>query len=70
MDAYTNPQYVYGAVFCRMAMEKGGFEEMKKLFNYGKEDKDFYNALKKEFGVKKEELNKFIRNKIKELARS
>lgn len=68
MDTSTNPQYVYGAVFCRMALEKGGFEEVKKLFNYGKEDRDFYNALEKEFGIKKEELGKFIRGKIKEVA--
>ncbi|MGE5411416.1 MAG: hypothetical protein ACM3MI_10695, partial [Clostridiales bacterium] len=68
MDSYTNPQYIYGAVLCDLAMKKGGFEEVKKLFAYGTEDKDFYLALEKEFGVKKEDLNKFIRSKIKELA--
>lgn len=67
VDSYTNPQYVYSAVLCDMALKKGGFDLIKKLISYGKEDKDFYLALEKEFGIKKENLNKFIRSRLKEL---
>ena len=36
IDENTSPIYVYGAIFCKEAIEKGGVEKLSKLFSYGK----------------------------------
>jgi len=65
MDKLTNPAYVFGGLFCQMALEKGGIKKLKKLMNYGAKPEDFYTAIQKEFGIKKENLDQFLRKEIK-----
>lgn len=68
MDEYTSPHYIIAAIFCHLALEKGGVEKLKKLFNYG--SKNTYLAIEKEFGIKKKDLNKFLRDKIEFYAKN
>ncbi len=65
MDKLTNPAYVFGGLFCQMALEKGGIKKLKRLMNYGPKPEDFYTAIQKEFGIKKENLDQFLRKEIK-----
>ncbi len=67
-DSYTDPQYVFGGLLCSLALEKGGLPTLKRLFSFGGEDKDFYNAIESVFGIKQQTLNQFIRTKLAEYA--
>jgi len=67
-DTATDPQYVFGGLLCRLALEKGGMPALKRLMSFGTEDKDFYKAVETVLGVKQEELNEFIRTKLSEYA--
>jgi len=62
LDEYTSPHYIIAAIFCHLALEKGGVDKLKKLLSYGNENT--YLAIEKEIGVKKKDLNTFLRNKI------
>ncbi len=63
-DNTTDPQYVFGGLLCKMALEKGGLTALKQLMSFGNEDKDFYKAVETVFGVKQSTLNDFIRAKL------
>ena len=65
-DASTDPQYVFGGLFCRLALEKGGLPTLKQLFSIGDKDSDFYRAIETVFGVQQQKLNQFIRTKLAE----
>jgi hypothetical protein len=67
-DAQTDPKYVIGGLFCRLALEKGGMPELKRLFSFGTGDKDFYDAIESIFGIKQNALNQFVRTKLAEYA--
>jgi hypothetical protein len=60
-DNFTNPATTIDGLLCYMAYKKGGLEEVKKLLSYT----DIYTAIEKEFGVKKDGLNTFLREQIK-----
>lgn len=68
LDAQTDPQYVFGGLLCKLALEKGGLPTLKKLFSFGSGDKDFYNAIESVFGIKQQKLNQFIRTELAEYA--
>ncbi len=65
-DSYTDPKYVFGGLLCRLALEKGGLPILKRLFSFGTEDNDFYNAVQTVLGIRQQELNQFIRKKLAE----
>jgi hypothetical protein len=67
-DPYTDPQYVFGGLLCKLALEKGGLPTLKELFSFGVGDRDFYNAIESIFGVKQQRLNQFVRTKVAEYA--
>jgi len=67
LDAETDPKYVFGGLLCKLALEKGGLPNLKRLFSFGTDDKDFYYAIETVLGIKQQDLNSFIR---KELARA
>lgn len=64
LDEFTSPHYVIAAIFCHEAIEKGGIDKLKKLFSYGNENVDSYKAIEKEFGIKRNSLNNYLRQKI------
>ena len=65
-DPYTDPKYVFGGLLCRLALEKGGLPTLKLLFSFGTNDNDFYNAIQTVLGIKQQELNQVIRQKLAE----
>lgn len=66
LDEHTGPGYVIGGIFCLEAIKQGGISKLKKLFSYGKEDKDFYTAVEKELGITKDKVNDYIIQKLKD----
>ena len=69
MDDETDPTRTIGGLLCMIADEKGGLPAIKKLLSYGNTDVAFYNAIEVVFGVKKEGINVFIRQKIAEYSK-
>lgn len=67
-DAQTDPQYVFGGLLCRLALDKGGLPMLKRLLSFGSEENDFYKAIESVFGVKQQQLNQFIRTTLAEYA--
>lgn len=65
-DSYTDAKYVFGGLFCKLALEKGGLPALKQLFSFGTEDSDFYKAVHTVLGIRQQELNQFIRKKLAE----
>ncbi len=67
-DHATDPQYVFGGLFCRMAEERGGLPLLRRLLSSGKSDDEFYKAIETVLGVPQQDLNSFLRKKIAEYA--
>lgn len=57
LDDFTNPTYVYGGIFCHLALQKNGINGLKRLLSYGTSDDDFYNAINKELGIQQNEIH-------------
>lgn len=68
LDEITNPQYVIGALICDKALREGGIDKLKKIFNCGLSDDELMLIFEKELGLKKDSLNQYFRNRIKEIA--
>jgi hypothetical protein len=69
-DDATGPIYVFGGLFCRLALEKGGLPTLRQLMSFGPEERDFYRAIETVLGVKQEELNQFVRAKVAEYSQN
>jgi hypothetical protein len=68
IDYITGSSYIFGGLICKMLIEKGGWELLKKFGSYqGKESR--YRILQEEFGVERKDTGTFIRKKITEYAR-
>lgn len=61
LDDETDYRYVLGGYFIKLAYEKGGSELVLKLMNQGKSEKDFYTTIENVLGIKREDLNSFVR---------
>jgi hypothetical protein len=51
-----------------MAEEKGGLPLIQKLMTYGRDDEDLYRAIQDTFGVRKADVNIFLRAKLAQYA--
>ncbi|OFY64148.1 MAG: hypothetical protein A3H98_14355 [Bacteroidetes bacterium RIFCSPLOWO2_02_FULL_36_8] len=60
MDNFTNPNSTIQGLLCYLAYKNGGLDKLKQLMSYD----DTIVAIEKEFGIKKDELNKFFREQI------
>ncbi len=60
MDNFTNPNSTIQGLLCYLAFKKGGLDKLKQLVSYH----DIYIAIEKEFGIAKDDLNKFLREQI------
>lgn len=60
----TSPIYVYGALFCKEAIDIGGIQKLEKLFSYGRSKDDFYKALEQELNLSKKDIPDFILSRI------
>ncbi|MCW5914933.1 MAG: hypothetical protein KIT66_10020 [Chitinophagaceae bacterium] len=61
MDNFTNPKSTIQGLLCYLAYNEGGLNKLKKLMSH----QDIYNAIEKEFGIKKDELNSYLRQQIR-----
>jgi hypothetical protein len=68
LDYVTGTHYAFGGLFCKMAEEKGGLAAIKKLFSYPNTSDGLYQALYDTFAVKKEDVGKWVREKVSEYA--
>jgi hypothetical protein len=68
VDAYVGPAYFIGGLLCKMADDKGGLPLVRKLMTYGPDDEGFYRAVRDVFGISKDQLNNFLREKLAEYA--
>lgn len=60
MDNFTNPNSTIQGLMCCLAYKKGGLNKLKKLMSY----EDTYIAIEKEFSIKRDGLNEYIRQQI------
>jgi hypothetical protein len=60
MDNWTNPGSTIEGLLCYLAYKNGGLVRLKKFMSYD----DIYMVIEKEFDVKKEGLDKFLREQI------
>ncbi len=68
MDNVTTPSYFLALIITQATLEKGGLELLKKGLNNGYNDDDLYEFLDKELGIKRKNLNKYLRSKIHKYA--
>ncbi len=60
MNNFTNPSSTIQGLLCYLAFKKGGLDKLKKLMYHD----DIYIAIEKEFGIKKNDLNEYLRKQI------
>jgi hypothetical protein len=60
MDNLTNPNSTILGLLCLMAYKNGGLDKLKRLMSY----QDTYIAIEKEFGIKRNVLNEYLRQQI------
>jgi hypothetical protein len=68
VDPFVGPSYFVGGLICKMVDEKGGVSAIRKLMTYGPANEDLYRACNDFFGVSKEGVNGFLREKLAEYA--
>ena len=68
IDQYTDYRYVLGGLICKNVYEKGGWEMIKDFMNSGKTDEDYYRAIEKYLGVKREDLDTYLRTELRRIA--
>jgi len=64
MDITTGYKYVLGGYLIQLTYEKGGVELVKKLMATGKSDSELYTTIEKLLGIKKIDLNEYIRKHL------
>ncbi len=64
LDNETAYHYVLGGFVAKKVKEKGGWEMLVEFMSSGKTDEDYYNAIEKYLGVKKPEINEYIRGQL------
>jgi hypothetical protein len=60
----TNLRYVIGAILCQAILDKGGWAALESAFRAGKKDANLYAALESILGIKKTDINRFVKNQI------
>jgi len=64
IDEYTDYRYVLGGLICQLVYEKGGWELIKEFMNSGKSNDEYYSAIEKYLGVKKNQINDYVRQEL------
>ncbi len=68
MDDQTSSSYITGGVLCHLVLEKGGIPLLKEGLNAGDSMDDLYKFLESKLGIKRTDLNKYLRRRIREMA--
>lgn len=64
LDGQTSYHYVLGGLIAKKMLEKGGWSLLREFMSSGKTDEDYYKAIEKHLGVKKTDLNVYIREQL------
>tara|TARA_R110000868_G_C10837707_1_gene759814 strand:+ start:58 stop:1161 length:1104 start_codon:yes stop_codon:yes gene_type:complete len=64
LDTETSYHYVLGGLIVKKIMDKGGWSLLKEFMSSGKMDEDYYKAIENYLGIKKLELNHYIRQQL------
>ncbi len=64
VDEYTDYRYVIGGLIAKKIFEKGGWSLIKEFMNSGQSNEDYYKAIEKYVGVKRNNLNKYLRQQL------
>lgn len=64
IDDITSYKYAIGGLLCKVVYEKYGRIGVLKLLEWGRSDEDFYKCIEIVLGIKKENLNEFIRKEL------
>jgi len=64
LDHQTSYHYVLGGLIAKKILDKGSWPLLKELMSSGKTEDDYYQAIEKHLGVKKSELNDYIREQL------
>ena len=65
MDELTSFHYAIGGFLARSIYEKGDWAMIKDFMNSGSEDQNYYEAIEKYLGIKRTQLNDYLRKEIK-----
>lgn len=65
LDEYTGYHYVLGGLIAKKIYEKGGWELIKTFMNSGKSDSEYYKAVETLLGIRKNDLNTYLREQLK-----
>jgi len=65
LDEYTDFRYAIGGFVVQLVFEKGGWTLLRQFLNSGNTDNDYYLSIEKCLGVKRKDLNSFLRQEIK-----
>jgi hypothetical protein len=63
-EELTNLDYALGGLFCKLIYEKQGIKGIDAIFNSGNSDTGVYEIIEKILGIKKENLNEFVRKEL------
>ncbi len=63
-EGITNIDYAIGGLICKLTYERKGFTGLKTLFEAGEANENAYLAIEKVLGVKKQDLNIFLRKEL------
>jgi hypothetical protein len=64
LDEYTDFRYAIGGFIVKLVFEKGGWTLLKQFLNSGNTDNEYYLSIEKCLGVKRKELNNYLRQEI------
>lgn len=64
LDDQTAYHYVLGGLIAKKVRDKGGWDLLIELMSSGKTDEEYYNAIEECLGVKKSELNTYLREQL------
>ncbi len=63
-EGITNIDYAIGGLICKLTYERKGLAGLKTLFEAGETNENAYQAIEKVLGVKKQDLNSFLRKEL------
>jgi len=66
LDEYTDYHYSLGGLIVKLIYEKGGWEMVKKFMRSGNSKENYYIAIEKHLEVNRDNLNDYLRKKLKE----
>lgn len=64
MDSETSYHYVLGGLIAKKILAKGGWTLLKEFMSSGKTDEDYYRAIEEFLGIKKAELDAYLREQL------